>query len=139
MFFSRCFELFVSWCQCIYFLINYLPWPRCMACLLKSSLNLRVCGRSLQQSRCLSSGHGRSLLSICNRIQLLLLLKAEQNLQAAASGICPIKNCEASVIPLSGHWKRRAFQSLAGSLCQPRVAFHPASGKVLNDLPGAAA
>lgn len=37
MFFSGCIELFVSWCQCIYFLVNYLPWPRCMACLLKSS------------------------------------------------------------------------------------------------------
>lgn len=38
-------------------------------------------------------GRGGSPLCICHRIQLLLLLKAEQRLKAAASGIAPVWNC----------------------------------------------
>lgn len=130
VFFSRCFGSFVSPCQCIYFLMDSLLWPRCVACLLESSLNLGVCAGSLEQSRCLSAWCSQTderpgwiLLCICNRIQLLLLPKAEQNLQTAASGISPIRNCEGRAVSFSEDWKRKASQCLAGAHHQPAVAF----------------
>lgn len=79
---------------------------------------------------------GGSPLCICNRIQVLLLPKAEQGLKAAASGIAPVWNGRGAR-PVPAKTEEEGFPRLSQGPCQPRAAFRPVAGggKALDVLP----